>query len=69
MLSLLACSNGTLTALDLQRMLGNIEAKEPLPMLTWTNLRRTLKAYLRISHFNEQIVFVHDAIRNVSSEN
>ena len=67
MLSILSCANGTLTTLDLQRMLGNIEKKEPLPLLAWTSLRRTLKAYLRIAHFNEQIVFVHDAIRTVSS--
>ena len=66
MLSILSCANGTLTTFDMQRMLGNIETKEPLPLLAWTSLHRTLKAYLRIAHFNEQIVFVHDAIRTVS---
>ena len=66
MLCLLACANSSLTSLDLQRILGDIECREPVSTLDWMIVRRTLKPYLRIAQYNEQIVFVHDAIRAVS---
>ena len=65
MLCLLACANSSLTSLDLQRILGDIECREPVSTLDWMIVRRTLKPYLRIAQYNEQIGFVHDAIRAV----
>ncbi|KAH3739637.1 hypothetical protein DPMN_046291, partial [Dreissena polymorpha] len=64
-LGLICCSIGQLTCLDLQRMLGNIEAQEPLASLTWASLRRNLQAYLRIADFNDVIMFVHDQMKQV----
>lgn len=62
-LCLLACSLGVITSLDLQRMLGDISAKESLAPMIWGHIRRSLSAYLRVTGYNEQITFVHEKIR------
>lgn len=64
-LCLIACCNGVITALDMQRMLGDIPKKESLPTLLWAQVRRNLAAYLRVAHYNDQITFVHATIKNV----
>ncbi|XP_060585450.1 NACHT and WD repeat domain-containing protein 2-like [Ruditapes philippinarum] len=64
-MSLLACSNSVVTAQDLQKMLGNIADKNPLPQLMFAQIKRALSPYLRVAHYNDQITFVHINIKNV----
>ncbi|XP_052807899.1 telomerase protein component 1-like [Mya arenaria] len=67
-LCLIACSDDVITCLDLQRMLGDISAREALPPMTWSRVRRHLKAYLRILDGSDTISFVHADIKRVIQE-
>ncbi|KAL3883438.1 hypothetical protein ACJMK2_029701 [Sinanodonta woodiana] len=60
---LIASASGVLTSLDLQRMLGNVEERTMAAPLDWAILRRHLKPYIRVAGYNEQITFVHNALR------
>ncbi|XP_077977671.1 TPR repeat-containing protein DDB_G0287407-like [Glandiceps talaboti] len=46
-LCLLYCSQTGLPETDIQQLLGDPETQTPLPMLTWAQVRRTLKPFLR----------------------
>jgi len=48
-------------------MLGDIGAREPLALLLWKSVKTALKPLFRVCNYDEQLVFIHDKIRSVSS--
>ncbi|XP_019644611.1 PREDICTED: telomerase protein component 1-like [Branchiostoma belcheri] len=71
MLCLLECSQSGLQETQLQVLLGDPETATPLPMLTWSQVHRSLKPFLRntTGHLNlPSMDFCHNSIRQVVQE-
>ncbi|CAH1246787.1 TEP1 [Branchiostoma lanceolatum] len=71
MLCLLECSQSGLQETQLQMLLGDPETATPLPLLTWSQVHRSLKPFLRntTGHLNlPSMDFFHNSIRQVVQE-
>ena len=67
MLGFLACSRGGLSETELQYLLSD-NLTEPVPMMMWAEVRRTLKPFLRNTASvgeEERLEFFHASIQEV----
>ena len=67
MLGLLVCSKGGLSETELQFLLSD-DLTEPVPMMMWAEVRRTLKPFLRNiggKGQEERLEFFHASIQEV----
>ena len=67
MLGLLGCSKGGLSETELQYLLSD-DLTEPVPMIMWAEVRRTLKPFLRNiggRREEERLEFFHASILEV----